>query len=117
MRRLSNRIALFVVPRYNEQGLLTVGYRSETTDRLPVLRNYTVFNVAQCDGLDAKIPEVDAEEFTEFQAISRAEEIVEAVEDRPEINHGTTAAFYRYADDSIGESWLKGVSHYLVPTG
>lgn len=78
----------------------------ETTDKetgeptkVPVLRYYRVFNVAQCDGIAAP----DAATFTptDFQPIDAAEAIVKAYADAPTIEHGGTRAFYRPSTDSV----------------
>jgi len=78
----------------------------ETTDKetgeptkVPVLRYYRVFNVAQCEGVAAP----DAATFTptDFQPIDAAESIVKAYADAPVIEHGGTRAFYRPSTDVV----------------
>ena len=67
--------------------------------KVPVLRYYRVFNVAQCEGIAAP----DAATFTptDFQPIDAAETIVKSYVDAPTIEHGGTRAFYRPSTDSV----------------
>ncbi len=69
--------------------------------KIPVLRYYNVFNVAQCDGLDDRIPQVDAVADNEFNPIEACERIVAGMQQSPDINHGSTGAFYRSSDDTV----------------
>ncbi|MBE7506216.1 MAG: DUF1738 domain-containing protein [Planctomycetia bacterium] len=78
----------------------------ETTDKetgeptkVPVLRYYRVFNVAQCEGIAAP----DAATFTptDFRPIDAAVAIVEGYADGPPIEHGGTRAYYRPSTDIV----------------
>ncbi len=69
--------------------------------KIPVLRYYNVFNVAQCDGLDERIPQVDAVADNEFTPIEACERIVAGMPQSPDINHGSAGAFYRSSDDTV----------------
>lgn len=78
----------------------------ETTDKetgeptkVPVLRYYRVFNVAQCEGI--AMPDAATFTPTDFQPIDAAETIVKAYADAPAIEHGGTRAFYRPSTDSV----------------
>lgn len=65
---------------------------------IPVLRYYTVFNAAQCDGLD--VPAIDLPEY-HHDPITAAERIVSGMPKRPEIEHGHGRACYRPSDDKV----------------
>lgn len=70
----------------------------ETNDKgEPVIRNffllkyYTVFNEFQIEGIDFIHPEIKE---NEFNPIERAENIIQAMKDCPQIEHGFTQACY-----------------------
>jgi antirestriction protein ArdC len=64
----------------------------------PLLRYYTVFNIGQCDGIEA--PRVAIEK--PFDPIEKAEEIVARMPNRPVVRHdGGTRAYYQPSTDSI----------------
>lgn len=66
----------------------------------PMLRYYTVFNVAQCDGIedpDAK----PAEPVKEFIPIDAARAIVENMPNRPPIEHNEQRAYYDPKADKV----------------
>jgi antirestriction protein ArdC len=69
--------------------------------RIPLLRYYNVFNAAQCDGVEAKIPNLDDEPSEPFEPIGACERIVSGMPQAPTIHHGTTGAFYRQSDDTV----------------
>ena len=78
----------------------------ETTDKetgeptkVPVLRYYRVFYVAQCEGIT--MPDAASFTPTDFQPIAAAENIVKGYADAPAIEHGGTRAFYRPSTDSV----------------
>jgi antirestriction protein ArdC len=64
-------------------------------ERIPLLRFYYVFNVAQCEGLK------DAPALTVETPSSKPEEIIAAMPQRPEIKHGLAAAFYSPSADTV----------------
>ena len=66
--------------------------------QVPMLRYYSVFNVAQCDGITA--PAVDGAE-RRHSPIEAAEQIVVAMPQRPAIQQGLDRAFYNPASDSV----------------
>jgi antirestriction protein ArdC len=66
--------------------------------KIPLLRYYHVFNVAQCDGL--KIAAEPAQ--TPINGINKPEEIVAHMPQRPEIKHGMAHAFYSPREDCVG---------------
>ena len=90
-----------------EKATLVVFWKTyDTTDRktgdpvrVPVLRYYNVFNLAQCDGLAAP----DAAPLTpvDFDPIAACEAVVSGYAGRPSIDHGGSLAYYRPADDSV----------------
>ena len=69
---------------------------SGDSKKIPLLRLYHVFNVAQCDGLQPTVPVPD-----EF-VTDKPAEIIEHMPLRPTIKHGMNAAFYSPTDDAIG---------------
>jgi antirestriction protein ArdC len=68
--------------------------------KIPFLRDYTVFNVEQCDGLESKIP--TPPEKPPVGNCEAAEAIVDAMPKRPEIKHGGHRAFYAPKSDHVG---------------
>lgn len=80
------------------------------------LRYYTVFNVAQIDGL-RDIPTVEVHHIQEgAEQFDLAEQIVATMSQRPEIRHGFTRAFYSPTDDSVSmpnkKSFTGGAEYY-----
>lgn len=71
---------------------------SDETKRIPLLRYYHVFNVAQCDGLKA-LP-APTEEPTDRPA--KPEEILAKMPQPPVVKHGLTRAFYSPLEDWVG---------------
>lgn len=69
-----------------------------TEHRLPLLRYYTVFNVCQCDGIEA--PALDVPE-REHNPIEAAEQITNQMQNRPEVRHGHTGASYSPSEDLV----------------
>ena len=65
--------------------------------KIPFLRLYHVFNVAQCTGLK-NIPKADETAFVS----TKPAEIVAGMPQPPTIKHGMKAAYYSPADDTVG---------------
>jgi antirestriction protein ArdC len=68
-------------------------------EKIPMIRFYHVFNVAQCDGLK-NIP-APVEE-TPLSAPTKPDEIIAFMPKRPEIKHGMAKAFYSPGSDFVG---------------
>lgn len=67
-----------------------------------MLRHYNVFNVAQCDGLEEKIPALPEEEpEDEFTPIERCEQIGSEMKNPPSLDHGGSRAFYRPSTHAV----------------
>ena len=66
--------------------------------KIPLLRYYSVFNVAQCDGL--KISTEPAAEIV--NGIVHPDEIVAHMPQRPVIKHGMVRAIYSPSEDCVG---------------
>ena len=74
---------------------------SETGDReaveIPILRYFNVFNVEQCDGIDAPpLPKAH-----DFQPIKRCESVAEGMPNRPSIEHREARASYKPSTDTV----------------
>jgi antirestriction protein ArdC len=70
--------------------------------RVPFLRYYSVFNVAQCDGLpEGRIPAINGSQ-REHTPIAEAERIVAAMPKRPTIENKWPRAFYSPGGDFVG---------------
>ena len=66
--------------------------------KIPLLRLYHLFNVAQCDGLkEAPVPIETPEPIT----AAKPAEIVEKMPKRPKIKHGMTQSFYSPKEDTV----------------
>jgi antirestriction protein ArdC len=85
--------------------------------RVPFLRYYSVFNVAQCEGIDQFIPTLEYSRRS-HQAITEAERLVAAMPKRPEIKPGLSQAFYSPSGDFVGmpspEQFKSGEDYYSV---
>jgi antirestriction protein ArdC len=81
-------------------------------DRRFVLRYYTVFNIAQCEGVKAPASIVRPS----FNSIEACEQIVSGFEGKPRIDHGGTRAFYNPIEDRIQmpvrESFVSAEEYY-----
>jgi antirestriction protein ArdC len=64
--------------------------------KIPLLRFYYVFNVAQCEGL-GELPDPSS-----MTATTKPAEIVEKMPQRPDIKHGMAKAFYSPGGDFVG---------------
>jgi len=91
---------------------------SQTTgekERIPLLRYYSVFNCAQCEGIT--VPAV-SETLREHSPVKAAETVVQGMTKRPEIRHGTDQAFYSPSADFVGmppaEHFKSGEDYYSV---
>src|SRR5262245_30759051 len=84
-------------------------------ESIPLLRYYSVFNVAQCDGIEA--PAIDGTK-REHNPIQAAEQIVSAMPKRPAIQHGGARACYSPAFDRVqmpqAETFRTGQDYYSV---
>jgi antirestriction protein ArdC len=69
----------------------------ELVQRYPLLRLFTLFNVAQCDELGLPAPEAGEA----FDPVERAEAIVSGYADGPAIFHDAAAAYYRPSRDEV----------------
>ena len=74
------------------------GKENGEPERIPMLRYYHVFNLAQCEGLK-NIPAPPVA--TPFSAPTKPDEIVAFMPRRPEIKHGLRKAYYSRAEDIV----------------
>ena len=85
--------------------------------RVPFLRYYSVFNVAQCDGIGQHVPKLDGVE-RPHNPIETAERIVAGMPKRPAIKQGLDRAFYSPSGDFVGipapEHFRSGEDFYSV---
>jgi antirestriction protein ArdC len=83
--------------------------------QVPMLRYYSVFNVAQCDGL--KVPVIE-DQGRQHSTIETAEKIVAGMPKRPEVRQGQSRAYYSPAGDYVGmpspEAFDNGEAYYNV---
>jgi antirestriction protein ArdC len=77
--------------------LEVAGKEAGEVEKIPLLRMYFVFNVAQCEGLKT-VPVVEE---TAFVATEPGE-IVAKMPQPPVIKHGMKQAFYSPSDDTVG---------------
>jgi antirestriction protein ArdC len=89
-------IAVFWKMYQRKEGTQPNG--QDVTRMLPVLRYYNVFNVEQCDGIDAPI--VQARTF-EHEPIAAADALWDGWTDKPALLHRGNAAVYRRHTDRI----------------
>lgn len=79
--------------------------KDETTgqikkETIPFLKYYTVFNAQDIEGIESKIPQVDATPKT-FDPIKEAQAIIDGMPQCPVIEHGGNRAFYRPSEDRV----------------
>jgi antirestriction protein ArdC len=91
--------------------------RDGDKERVPFLRYYSVFNVAQCEGIEAHVPSATGPK-REHSPVEAAERIVADMPKRPLIKHGQAQAFYHPSDDFVGmpspEQFRSGEGYYSV---
>lgn len=74
------------------------------TKKIPFLRSFTVFNIAQCDGLDEaklKSEAMTSEPMSEAELLESCEAIVAGYSDMPALTHGGDRAYYAPGIDQI----------------
>ncbi len=75
---------------------------SDKVEKIPLLRLYHVFNVAQCEGLkNTPVPDDNS------VVMTTATEIVAGMPRPPILKHGLTAAYYSPSNDTVGMPELK----------
>lgn len=88
---------------------------------IPMLKHFTVFNVAQCDGL----PEIKAPAVRDIPPVEAAEAVIASMPQRPAIHqNGNGQCYYRPATDSVHmtsktafrtpEGWYSTLFHELA---
>jgi antirestriction protein ArdC len=91
--------------------------RNGEKERVPFLRYYSVFNVAQCEGIESHVPTATGPN-REHSPVETAERIVQCMPKRPLIKHGQAQAFYHPTDDYVGmpspEQFRSGEGYYSV---
>jgi antirestriction protein ArdC len=66
---------------------------------IPLLKYWNVFNLEQCEGIEA--PELEVDDLTEGEKVERAQAIIENYEDHPEYVDAEEA-YYSPSDDTLG---------------
>ena len=66
---------------------------------LPVLRNYTVFNAEQCEGIDA--PKIEKPALAEHERIEKAEQVQLFMPKRPVVEFAGTMPYYSPSRDMV----------------
>jgi antirestriction protein ArdC len=95
--------------RQGEKGSPVVFWKEwETTDKesgeptkIPILRQYSVFHVSQCEGIGHLVPPVKTMD-NPNQPLERCESVVGAMPSAPTIRHDFDSAFYRPPQDMVG---------------
>lgn len=86
-------------------------------ERVPLLRYYSVFNVAQCEGITGRIPALDGTK-RQHSPITEAERIVASMPKRPAVKASAERAFYSPSGDFVGipaaEQFQSGEDYYSV---
>ena len=90
---------------------------NEKTRSFPVLRHYTVFNVDQCENLDAPRPARDEEART-FDPIENCAAVVDEMPKPPALDHREQRAYYRPSTDTVNmpkpETFVNSESYYAT---
>lgn len=95
--------------RKGEKGSLVIFWKQYATKdkdtgedvTIPLLRHYTVFNAAQCEGIEVPERAVDPTEPVPFEPMEEASNIVGGYADGPRIEHRGARAFYRPREDLV----------------
>jgi antirestriction protein ArdC len=87
---------------------------NKETERIPLLRYYTVFNIAQCEGIPKeKLPPIIERNNNPIEA---CEKIITEMPKRPEIRHKEQRAYYQRESDYINvpriETFNKSEDYY-----
>ncbi|MDD2851572.1 MAG: zincin-like metallopeptidase domain-containing protein [Desulfuromonadaceae bacterium] len=72
---------------------------TKASGRVPLLRQYHLFSVEQCDGIP--IPPDPEETVNPFSPIEKCEQIIAGYKNRPDIHYGGAKAFYRVSEDRV----------------
>jgi antirestriction protein ArdC len=72
---------------------------TKASGRIPLLRQYHLFSVEQCDGITA--PSDPEETVNPFTPIEKCEQIIAGYMNRPDIHYGGSKAFYRVSEDRV----------------
>lgn len=76
-----------------------INVKTGKPELIPLLRYYTVFNVAQCDGLEGKLPALP--EGKQHEPIKEAEAVVASMPSKPPVKTGNARAYYSPAEDYV----------------
>src|SRR5262249_37938096 len=91
--------------------------REGERERVPFLRYYSVFNVAQCEGIEGHVPSAPGST-REHSPVEAAERIFQGMPKRPDVRHGLAQAFYSPSGDYVGmpapEQFRSGEDYYSV---
>jgi antirestriction protein ArdC len=91
--------------------------RDGERERVPFLRYYSVFNAAQCEGIEGHLPS-STSPTREHSPVQTAERIVANMPKRPAVKHGLAQAFYSPGEDYVGmpspEQFRSGEDYYSV---
>jgi len=86
---------------------------TKETERVPLLRYYTVFNIAQCEGIPKeKLPQIIERN---NNTIEDCEKIINEMPKRPDIRHKEHSAFYNKMQDYVNVPKMetfKSSEHY-----
>ena len=106
---------------YKDANGKTVKDRKLAVKKIPMLRYYSVFNIAQCEGVkDTWEAPIEAN----HEPIKEAQSMVEAMPNAPKIEHKEAQAYYRPSTDTVNmprlglfdspESYHSTLFHELV---
>ncbi|MBL4809396.1 MAG: DUF1738 domain-containing protein [Phycisphaerales bacterium] len=95
--------------RKGEKGSLVIFWKQYATEdkktgdpiKVPVMRQYKVFNAEQCEGLELPSAPEPVSEPVPFEPIYQAMSIVDGYEDAPLIEHQGNQALYKPANDLV----------------
>ena len=90
------------------------GTLTSKPERVPVLKYYTVFNVAQCEGIE--VPKLEAKPLNTVEAIEDCEKVFGNMPKAPRLTHLEARAYYRPIEDLINmpvrDSFKDAPSYY-----
>jgi len=112
--------------KYKEKSTMIVFWKQVTvadndnetkTKTIPFLRYYRIFNIEQCEGIDEKkIPVTEVN--PNFQPLTECEKTINSMQNKPEIRHQESQAYYQPKDDFVNmpkpETFIKEEFYYSV---
>jgi len=100
----------------DNQRQLKDGSEPSEERKIPLLRYYTVYNIAQTEGIEDKIPALETPNRS-HSPIEKAEQIFSNFPNPPKVVHQKCQAYYDHESNTInipGPEWFESTEHYYA---